>query len=235
MGKNLKPGGAPSPIPHPPFHQAIGLLGGTFDPIHYGHLRLAEEMGEFLGLTEVRIMPAGLPPHRGQPRAAAHHRLEMARRAVAGNPRFVLDEREIHKATPSYSVETLAALRRESPTATPLILFMGADAFIGLTTWHRWQELLDLAHLAVAHRPGFSSAVWEDALPEPLRRLLATRRCEQAGDLSARPAGLIHLHAITQLDISASQIRERALRGRSLRYLLPDSVIDYINENRLYV
>ena len=213
----------------------LGLLGGTFDPIHYGHLRLAEEMGELLGLGEVRILPAGLPPHRGQPRAAPHHRLEMARRAVAGNPRFVLDEREIHKASRSYSVETLAVLRQESPPGTPLILFMGADAFIGLNTWHRWQELLDFAHLAVAHRPGFSSAVWEDALPEPVRRLLATRRCEQAGELSEKPADLIHLHAITQLDISASQIRQRALRGQSLRYLLPDTVIDYINENHLYV
>ncbi len=213
----------------------IGLLGGTFDPIHYGHLRLAEEMGELLGLEEVRVIPAGHPPHRGQPRAAAQHRLEMVRRAVAGNPRFVLDEREIHKTSPSYSVETLQALRQELPVATPLILFMGGDAFLGLTTWHRWHELLELAHLAVAQRPGFSAATWEDALQDPLRKLLATRRCEQAGDLALRPAGQIYLHAITQLDISASQIRERALRGKSLRYLLPDSVIDYLHENRLYV
>lgn len=215
--------------------KAVGLLGGTFDPIHFGHLRLAEEMGELLGLEEVRILPAGLPPHRGQPRAAAHHRLEMVRRAVAGNPRFVLDEREIRKASPSYSVETLTVLREELPAATPLVLFMGGDAFMGLTTWHRWQELLDLAHLAVAHRPGFTSAVWDDALPEPLRKLLATRRCEQPAELAVKPVGQIYLHPITQLDISASQIRERALRGKSLRYLLPDSVIDYINENHLYV
>ena len=235
MGKVVKPGGVPSPIPYPPSPQAIGLLGGTFDPIHFGHLRLAEEMGEVLGLQEVRILPAGQPPHRGQPRAAAPHRLEMVRRAVAGNPRFVLDEQEINKASPSYSVETLAALRQERPPETPLVLFMGGDAFMGLTTWHRWQELLDLAHLAVAHRPGFSSAVWEDALPESLRKLLATRRCEQPAELMDRPAGKICFHAITQLDISASLIRERALRGKSLRYLLPDSVIDYINENHLYV
>ena len=218
-----------------PGSKPIGLLGGTFDPIHFGHLRLAEELAEVLKLREVRILPAGHPPHRGQPRAAAPHRLEMVRRAVAGNPRFVLDPREIDKASPSYSVETLMALRQERPPATPLVLLMGGDAFMGLTTWHRWQELLDLAHLAVAHRPGFSSAVWEDALPEPLRKLLATRRCEQPAELTDRPAGQIYFHAITQLDISASQIRERALRGKSLRYLLPDGVIDYINENHLYV
>jgi nicotinate-nucleotide adenylyltransferase len=235
MGKSVKPRAAPSPIPHTPSRKAAGLLGGTFDPIHFGHLRLAEEMGEVLGLETVHILPAGQPPHRGQPRADARHRLEMARRAVAGNPRLVLDDREIRKASPSYSVETLAALRSELAPEAALTLFMGADAFIGLTSWHRWTELLDLAHLAVAHRPGFPSAVWEDALPEPLRKLLATRRAEQPADLGSRPAGLIHLHAITQLDISASQIRQRALRGQSLRYLLPDSVIDYINENRLYV
>jgi nicotinate-nucleotide adenylyltransferase len=235
MEKRADAGGTSSPMPHAPCPRAIGLLGGTFDPIHYGHLRLAEEMGELLGLDQVRILPAGTPPHRGHPRATPQQRLEMVRRAVAGNPRFVLDDREIRKASPSYSVETLTALRAELPPGTPLILFMGADAFMGLTTWHRWQELPDLAHLAVAHRPGFTSAVWEDALPEALRKLLATRRCEQAADLAERPAGLIHLQAITQLDISASQIRQRALRGKSLRYLLPDSVIAYIEEQRLYV
>lgn len=213
----------------------IGLLGGTFDPIHYGHLRLAEELAEVLQIEQVRFIPAGNPPHRGHPRAAAPHRLEMTRRAVAGNRRFELDDREVRRAAPSYSVETLAALRAELPPATPLVLFMGGDAFLGLTTWHEWRRLFDLAHIAVAHRPGYSLASWEDALPDPLRTLLSTRRCEQAAEIAEKPAGRVLLHTITQLDISASQIRDRALRGKSLRYLLPDSVIDYINENRLYV
>jgi nicotinate-nucleotide adenylyltransferase len=212
----------------------VGVLGGTFDPIHYGHLRLAEELGEALGIDQVRLIPAGLPPHRGQPRAEARHRLEMARLAVAGNPRIVLDGREMAKGGPSYSVDTLASLRTELPVATPLVLFMGGDAFLGLTTWHDWRRLLDLAHVAVAQRPGFAPTVWEDVLPEPLRKLFVARRCDQPGELAERPAGRIFVHAITQLDISASQIRDRCLRGRSLRYLLPESVIDYINENRLY-
>ncbi len=216
-------------------HSPLALLGGTFDPIHFGHLRLAEEMAEALKIPEVRIIPAGQPPHRGQPRAAAHHRLEMARRAIVGNPRFVLDAREIHRAAPSYSVDTLTDLRSELPPGTPLVLFMGADAFLGLTNWHEWRRLFELAHIAVAQRPGFSAAAWEDALPDPLRRLLATHRGEHADDILEKPFGRIFLHSITQLDISASQIRERALRGQSLRYLLPDAVIDYLYENHLYV
>jgi nicotinate-nucleotide adenylyltransferase len=224
------PPGAPLMAP-----QAVGVLGGTFDPIHFGHLRLAEELAETLGIGQVRFVPAGRPPHRGQPRAEARHRLEMTRLAIVGNPRFVLDEREFHRAEPSYSVETLTDLRAELPPATPLVLFMGADAFLGLTTWHEWQRLFELAHIAVAQRPGFSAAAWQDALPDPLRRLLSTHQAEQAGEILEKPAGRVFLHSITQLDISASQIRDRALRGKSLRYLLPDTVIDYLNENRLYV
>jgi nicotinate-nucleotide adenylyltransferase len=217
----------------------VGLLGGTFDPIHFGHLRLAEELAEALNIGQVRFIPAGRPPHRGQPRATAAQRLEMARRAIAGNPRFVLDACEVGQTgdrdAPSYSVDTLSALRAELPPATPLVLFMGGDAFLGLTTWHEWRRIFDLAHIAVAHRPGYSLASWEDALPDPLRTLLSARRCEQAAEIAEKPAGRVFLHTITQLDISASQIRDRALRGKSLRYLLPDPVIDYIYENHLYV
>jgi nicotinate-nucleotide adenylyltransferase len=153
---------------------------------------------------------------------------------VAGNPRFILDSREIAKDSPSYSVETLAELRAELPAGTPLVLFMGSDAFLGLTTWHEWRKLFELAHIAVAHRPGFSPSLWEDALPDALRRQLSKRLADQPGELAEAPAGRVFLHAITQLDISASQIRDRCLRGKSLRYLLPDSLIDYIQENRLY-
>lgn len=213
----------------------IGILGGTFDPIHFGHLRMAEELAEALDIDQVRFIPAGSPPHRGQPRAESRHRLEMARMAVAGNPRFLLDDREIVRERPSYSVDTLTDLRAELSPATPLVLFMGSDAFLGLTLWHEWRSLFDLAHIAVAHRPGFSPALWEDALPDALRKQLGKRRTELPGELAEAPAGRVFLHPITQLEISASQIRDRRLRGRSLRYLLPDTLIDYIAENHLYV
>ncbi|MCU0933481.1 MAG: nicotinate-nucleotide adenylyltransferase [Thiobacillaceae bacterium] len=218
-----------------PQPRAIGILGGTFDPIHYGHLRMAEELAEALDIDQVRLIPAGSPPHRGQPRAASLHRMEMARRAVAGNPRFLLDDREILRDRPSYSVDTLIDLRSELPLGAPLVLFMGSDAFLGLSTWHAWEKLFDLAHIAVAHRPGFSPTLWEDALPDALRRQLARRRCDLPGELAELPAGRIHLSCITQLEISASQIRDLCLRGRSTRYLLPDPVIDYIHEKQLYV
>jgi len=195
---------------------------------------MAEELAEALDIRQVHFIPAGSPPHRGQPRAEAKHRLEMTRRAVAGNPRFVLDPREIAKNGPSYSVDTLMELRAELPANSPLVLFMGSDAFLGLTTWHEWRKLFDLAHIAVAHRPGFSPTLWEDALPDELRRQLVKRLTDQPGELAETRAGQVFLHAITQLDISASQVRDRCLRGKSLRYLLPDSIIDYIHENRLY-
>lgn len=213
----------------------MGILGGTFDPIHFGHLRMAEELAEALGIDQVRFIPAGSPPHRGVPRAEARHRLALAQRAVAGNPRFRVDNREVLRDRPSYSVDTLTDLRAGLPAETPLVLFMGSDAFLGLNTWHRWRELFDLAHIAVAHRPGFSPSLWEDALPDPLRRELDMRLTDQADELAATSAGKVFLHPITQLDISASQIRDRCLRGKSLRYLLPDTLIDYLYENRLYV
>lgn len=214
--------------------QPIGLLGGTFDPIHYGHLRLAEEMGEALGLAEVRVLPTGTPPHRAAPAAAAPQRLAMVRLAVAGNPRLVVDEHEIGKTTPCYMVDTLTELRGELGGERPLILFVGADAFLGLTGWHDWHLLVELAHLAVAHRPGFAPATWEAAMPPALRDELHGRRAGAAADLHSAPAGRIFIHEITQLDISASRVRALVGAHRSARYLVPDAVLDYIDHHHLY-
>ncbi|MBS4099333.1 MAG: nicotinate-nucleotide adenylyltransferase, partial [Sulfuricella sp.] len=185
-------------------------------------------------LTQVRFIPAGQPAHRIPPRASATHRLEMVRRAIAGNSRFTLDEREIHRHAPSYSVDTLISLRAELPADTPLILFMGADAFMGLASWHRWETLLSLAHLAVAWRPGFPAADIEKHCPAALSDVLIRHRCIESALLQQTPAGCVFLHPITQLDISASQIRAAARHGRSVRYLVPDPVLDYLNENCLY-
>jgi len=215
-------------------HAAVGLLGGTFDPIHYGHLRLAEEMAEAIGLDQIRFIPAGLPPHRERPASSPDDRLAMVKLAIAGNPRFRIEEYEVFKTTPCYMVETLTALREEVGYATPLVLFLGLDAFSGLETWHEWPRLFELAHLAVAHRPGHTPAGWEQRLSDHLRRELLARQVDSATLLKHAPAGRILVLETTQLEISASRLRDMLRSGHSTRYLLPDSVIDYIQTHRLY-
>ena len=133
--------------------EPIGLFGGTFDPIHNGHLRTAFELWQALRLAQVRFLPSGSPPHREAPLAAPELRLDMGRAAVEGNSAFVVDEREMRRTRGSYSVDTLLDLRREFPDRS-LCLLLGMDAFLGMPHWHRWQEVLDLAHVIVAHRPG---------------------------------------------------------------------------------
>lgn len=211
--------------------QAVGLFGGTFDPIHLGHLRLAEELADVIGLSEVRFIPAGCPPHRAAPRAAPAHRLAMVERAVAGNPRFRVDAREVDASGPCYTVETLTALRRELGADTPLWLFLGADAFLGLPAWRDWMQLFGLAHLAVADRPGVS-LMHSDALPDALRRELAARQV--ADGSAAGAAGSVLIRRTTPLAISATAIREALARGASVRYLVPDSVLDYLKTHALY-
>lgn len=213
---------------------AVGLLGGTFNPIHLGHLRLAEELAEGLDIATVLVIPAGNPPHRPPPGVSPEHRLAMARLAIAGNPRLRLEDYEARKSGPCYMVETLAHLRARLGGEAPLILFLGADAFQGLTAWHEWRRLFGLAHLAVAHRPGFSPSLLDDSLPTELKREWQARRSTAPAELHTAPAGRIWQQPITQLDISASRIRALAAEGKSIRYLVPDQVLDYIERQHLY-
>jgi nicotinate-nucleotide adenylyltransferase len=217
-----------TPRPQP----AIGLLGGTFDPVHFGHLRMAEELAGWLSLDRVRFIPAAMPPHRPQPRTAIRHRVEMTRLAIEGNSRFVLDMREVQHDGLSYTVETLASLRRELGEETPLWLFMGVDAFLGLNTWKDWSQLFTLANIAVAHRPGYRLAQ-TDALSDELRESL--QRHQVKDSLGTHAAGQIILRPVTQLDISATAIRTAIREGSSPRYLLPEPVLDYIHTNHLYL
>lgn len=211
---------------------ATGILGGTFDPIHFGHLRLAEEMAGAIGLDRVRFIPAGQPPHRETPHTSGAHRLEMVRRAVAGNPRFGVDAREVQRPQPSYTVDTLTELRAELGSEQPLWLLLGSDAFRGLPSWHDWQRLFELANIAVAARPG-GELGQADAMAEPLQREVLNRKVADAS--AAGPAGSLLLRQMTALEISATAIRHTLERHDSARYLLPDAVLDYIHENQLYV
>ena len=208
------------------------MFGGTFDPVHFGHLRLAEESIGHLGLGGVRWIPAGQPPHRGTPQVTAGQRLAMVRLATAGNPRFSVDAGEVEAATPSYTVHTLQRLRAESGADQALVLLVGADAFAGLASWHRWREIFALAHVAVSHRPGFPVEI--GSLPEELAGVFKDRRLAAIEALKASPAGGIVTFAMTQLAISATQIRKLLANDLSARYLLPDTVLDYIQTHSLY-
>lgn len=207
----------------------IGLLGGTFDPIHYGHLRTALEIRETLGLDEVRFLPCGVPPHRGIPGADAESRAELVRLALTDVPGFVLDTRELKRAGPSYTHDTLRSLREERGNAEPFCLILGTDAFKGLPQWHRAAELFDLTHMIVAHRPGEMTL-----MPESMTALLEDRVTERRADLLAAPAGRVMWVNVTQLDISATGIREQLRLGKNPRFLMPDCVIDAIHARRLY-
>lgn len=212
----------------------IGILGGTFDPIHYGHLRLAQEAAEKLRLAEVRFIPSGTPPHRSSPGAAAGHRLAMVRMAVAGNSLFTVDDRELRRKGPGYTVDTLAELREQAGAGQSLVLLMGADAFLDLATWSRWTRLFDLAHIAVAYRPGFPVDTWQSRMPQRLAAEYSARLMQQPLSIHVAPAGGIVVVPIAALDISATLIRDAMRRGGSSRYLLPDGVIQYIQEQSLY-
>ncbi|MDE2309992.1 MAG: nicotinate-nucleotide adenylyltransferase [Betaproteobacteria bacterium] len=213
----------------------IGILGGTFDPIHNGHLRLAQEALEQCNLAAVRFIPCGTPPHRDAPYASAQQRLDMVRLAVQDNPTFVLDKREIHRTDPCYTVDTLTALRAELGAQQPLCLLMGGDAFLLLHTWHEWKKLFGLAHIVVMQRAGgrpLGNAMNEADVA--LRNAYQTRLAPSPQLLHESPAGAILVADMPALEISATGIRARNARGRNIHYLLPDAVADYIQIHELY-
>ena len=206
----------------------LGIFGGTFDPIHFGHLRTAFEFLQVLRLAEVRFVPAGDPPHRDPPLVDARLRLELVRAAVADQPGFVVDDREVLREGPSYAVITLRELRREFPRRS-LCLALGMDAFAGLPQWHEWRELLTLAHVVVAHRPG-----WGVPGDGQLGNLLEERRTSCVDDLHEAPAGRIFIQPVTQLEISSTDLRSLLAAGRDPRYLVPDAVRRIIRETGCY-
>ncbi len=208
--------------------QPIGVFGGTFDPVHYGHLRTAFELWQLLRLAEVRFLPTGNPPHRDQPLAGAELRLRMVRAAVAGQPAFTVDDREIRRSGVSYSVDTLAELRAEYPRRS-LCLLLGMDAFLGLPHWHRWRELLELAHIVVAHRPG-----WKAPTMGPLGEVMVDHGTGSIRELHERSAGRIYVHAVTQLEISSTELRQLIVSGLDPRYLVPDEVRRILLDSECY-
>jgi nicotinate-nucleotide adenylyltransferase len=206
----------------------IGIFGGTFDPIHYGHLRSAFEMLQALDFAEVRFIPCSDPPHRGVTYASAEQRYQLVETAIAGQDGFVADDRELRRGGASYTIDTVLALREEFPDR-PLGLIIGMDAFLGLPTWRRWDEILDYAHIVVAHRPG-----WKAPDIGVLGELIMEHGTHRVDDLHAANSGLVHIHAVTQLEIASTEIRELVAAGRDPRFLMPDSVRDAILAMGLY-
>lgn len=204
----------------------IGVRGGTFDPIHTAHLRATQEVAEALSLSQVRFIPGKLPPHRSQPDATADQRLAMVELAVASNERFIADDRELRREGYSYTVDTLRSLRQELGESEPLVLILGLDAFQGFTSWHEWEAITTLAHLAVTSRPDYTA--------QPLQAWAQAMQTDNAEELRNSPAGKLFFTDTTALAISATDIRHQQQEQRSIRYLLPDAVYDYIQHQNLY-
>ncbi|WP_171408182.1 nicotinate-nucleotide adenylyltransferase [Pseudomonas aeruginosa] len=206
----------------------IGLFGGTFDPVHIGHMRSAVEMAEQFALDELRLLPNARPPHRETPQVSAAQRLAMVERAVAGVERLTVDPRELQRDKPSYTIDTLESVRAELAADDQLFMLIGWDAFCGLPTWHRWEALLDHCHIVVLQRPDADSEP-----PESLRDLLAARSVADPQALKG-PGGQITFVWQTPLAVSATQIRALLGAGRSVRFLVPDAVLSYIEAHHLY-
>ena len=206
----------------------IGVFGGTFDPVHYGHLRSAFEMLQALDFEEVRFIPCSDPPHRGVTYATAAQRFRLVEVALEGQQGFVADDRELQREGPSYTVDTLETLRKEFPDRS-LGLIVGMDAFLGLPDWYRWDEILDHAHIVVAHRPG-----WKAPDIGVLGDMISEHGTHRVSDLHSATHGRIHIHAVTQLEIASTELRELIAAGRDPRFLMPDAVRDEILELGIY-
>ena len=205
------------------------LYGGTFDPVHAGHLAVAMAARDTLG-AEVAFVPAADPPHRAVPGASAAHRAAMVARAIAGRPRLSLDERELRRDGPSWTVATLEEARAEAGASAPLAWLVGADAFRGLPTWHRWAALAGLAHLVVAVRPGHPLF----PLPDALAAGMAGRWTDAPADLAQTPSGRLFVLDMPPHPASATALRDRLRHGADTRDWIAPAVAAYIREHGLY-
>ncbi|WP_434341560.1 nicotinate-nucleotide adenylyltransferase [Motilimonas cestriensis] len=206
----------------------IAIMGGSFNPIHFGHLRPALELQQQLGLAQVKLMPNHVAPHKSHGYSSTEQRCDMIQAAIADMPALCLDMTELSLPQPNYTVATLIALRAANPN-TPLCFIIGMDSFINLPTWHRWLELLDYCHLIVCQRPG-----WQQQYSESLQQHILPKQTSDITQLHQRKHGLLYFTQVTQLDISSSKIRQLRQQQQSIKYLLPDSVIQYIEDNQLY-
>ena len=207
----------------------LGVFGGTFNPVHYGHLRSALELVERLNLEQLRLMPSSRPPHRETPACSAGHRAAMVELAVAEEPRLACDARELRRPGKSYTIDSLIEIRQELEPRRSLCMVLGCDAVLGITGWHRWQELLDWAHIVVIARPG-----WRLPDTGEVAEWLQHHRLESSASLAQQDAGGVLVEELRPLSISSTEIRELLGKGKSVRYLMPQTVLEYIQAHGLY-
>ncbi|AGH80687.1 nicotinate (nicotinamide) nucleotide adenylyltransferase [Psychromonas sp. CNPT3] len=208
--------------------QAIGFLGGTFDPIHFGHLRPALEVCERVNLQTLFLLPNHIAPHKSSAQCSATRRAHMVRLAIKAQPKLRIDTRELNRAQASYTIDTLKELKQDYPH-TPICFIMGMDSLLSFDSWHQWQDILNYCHLIVCHRPG-----WKCDFNNKISALLKAHKTSHKDDLHCLQAGKIYFQETTQLEVSSSQIRDALQQHRSIDYLLPNSVIDYIKTQQLY-
>ncbi len=205
-------------------HSPILILGGTFDPIHFGHLKPALETLDAIGYAQLLLVPAARPPHRRAPLATAEQRLAMARLAADTDKRIEVDDRELHRQGPSWTIDTLQSFRKQWPQR-PLALLIGEDSLHQFSTWKHWQDIPQLAHIVAMHRPGE-----QRSLPQ-----WASKRAIQNPEiLKKQPAGRFFFVKVSPNPVSATTLRARLRRGEDVSGMIPDKVIDYIQQNQLY-
>ena len=212
-----------------PVGDPLAIFGGTFDPVHYGHLRCAEEARSQLGLETVYLLPSGTPPHRNVPQATTQQRLEMLQLALGEFPALGIDGRETHRSGPSYMIDTLMELKAEYPER-PILLLLGQDVANDLHTWHEWERLFDFAHIVVLTRPGSTAEYRQD-----VTKKIDRRTCADAQTLLESQAGGVLYLGVTSVDVSATMIKSIIRLGRSPGSMMPQAVWEYINEKHLYL
>ncbi len=207
---------------------AIGFLGGTFDPIHFGHLRPALEIQQALNLQSLYLLPNYIAPHKEKSLANTQQRIEMVKLAIQETPELQLNTQELLRSTPSYTIDTLKLLRQQYPE-TPICFIMGMDSLINFDSWYQYQEILDYCHIVVSHRPG-----WDPTFNEVVSALLTKHQIQNPALLHSALAGYIYFQSTSQLAISSSQIRDLLAAKRSINFLTPQSVCTYIKEQHCY-
>ncbi|MCW2474602.1 MULTISPECIES: nicotinate-nucleotide adenylyltransferase [unclassified Symbiopectobacterium] len=210
--------------------ELIAYFGGTFDPIHYGHLRPVTALADEIGLTRITLMPNNVPPHREQPEATAQQRKHMVELAIAKTPLFSVDDRELQRITPSYTIDTMEMIRAERGDNTPLAFIIGQDSLLTLHAWHRGQDLLKVCHLLVCARPGYRTVL---DTPEQ-QAWLEAHSVENAAALHAQPHGLIYLAHTPLVTVSATDIRQRRQKGEPCDDLVPPAVLHFMDAHDLY-